>query len=99
MQAVGTQAPMDFEWDEAKRLSNLAKHGLDFADAYMLFLAFHVRIEARTTGNERRWLAIGTIDGKPITAVFTTRQSSIRLISFRRSHHGERRKYRALHGR
>ncbi|HML55821.1 MAG TPA: BrnT family toxin [Solidesulfovibrio magneticus] len=24
---------MDFEWDEAKRLANLAKHGIDFLDA------------------------------------------------------------------
>jgi hypothetical protein len=23
---------MNFEWDEAKRAGNLAKHGLDFAD-------------------------------------------------------------------
>lgn len=24
---------MEFEWDEAKRRSNLAKHGVDFTDA------------------------------------------------------------------
>ena len=28
--------PMELEWDEAKRLSNLEKHGLDFADASKL---------------------------------------------------------------
>lgn len=27
---------MEFEWDEQKRLSNLAKHGLDFADVAQL---------------------------------------------------------------
>jgi uncharacterized protein len=28
---------MRFEWDERKRLSNLAKHGLDFLDADLIF--------------------------------------------------------------
>jgi uncharacterized DUF497 family protein len=28
---------MRFEWDERKRLSNLAKHGLDFLDADLVF--------------------------------------------------------------
>jgi uncharacterized protein len=28
---------MEFPWDENKRLSNLAKHGLDFEDAHWVF--------------------------------------------------------------
>lgn len=28
---------MKYEWDENKRQENLAKHGLDFADACQLF--------------------------------------------------------------
>jgi uncharacterized DUF497 family protein len=28
---------MRLEWDERKRLSNLAKHGLDFLDAELIF--------------------------------------------------------------
>jgi len=28
---------MDFEWNEAKRRSNLDKHGLDFRDALDMF--------------------------------------------------------------
>lgn len=28
---------VDFTWDEVKRLSNLQKHGLDFADAHRVF--------------------------------------------------------------
>lgn len=30
---------MDYEWDETKRLSNLAKHGIDFLDSNMAFEA------------------------------------------------------------
>ena len=28
---------MEFTWDEHKRLSNVAKHGLDFEDAHGVF--------------------------------------------------------------
>ncbi len=28
---------IEFEWDEAKRLSNIQKHALDFQDAIILF--------------------------------------------------------------
>lgn len=28
---------MDFEWNEAKRLSNLAERGVDFRDAALIF--------------------------------------------------------------
>ncbi len=38
---------MELEWDEAKRLINLAKHRLDFLDAYIVFDAPHVETPAR----------------------------------------------------
>lgn len=28
---------MEFEWDEAKRLANLRKHGIDFLDVSIVF--------------------------------------------------------------
>jgi uncharacterized protein len=28
---------MEFEWDEAKRLSNIRKHGIDFAEITSIF--------------------------------------------------------------
>jgi uncharacterized DUF497 family protein len=40
---------MEFEWDEGKRLANMAKHGLDFVDAPVLFdggLSRHGREDA-----------------------------------------------------
>ena len=37
---------MDFEWDESKRLANVAKHGIDFSDAVQIFEGNFV--EART---------------------------------------------------
>ena len=89
---------MEFEWDEAKRAANRAKHRLDFVDAIALFEALHVEERARTVDGEERYLAIGWMDEGVATAIFTRRGDSIRLISRRRSRNDERRRYQALHG-
>ena len=36
---------MKFTWQESKRLANLKKHGLDFADAWKVFAGAMVLIE------------------------------------------------------
>lgn len=89
---------MDFEWDEAKRLANVEKHGLDFLDAIELFDANHVMAPARTVGSEQRWCVIGLIDGRHVALIFTRRGDTIRVISLRRARHDERRQYEALFG-
>ena len=88
---------MIFEWDEAKRLSNLEKHGLEFLDVSALFGGFHVRGEAATIAGEERWWATGRIDDVLATVIFTRRGDAIRVISLRRARHEERRRYQALH--
>jgi uncharacterized protein (DUF4415 family) len=60
---------LEFEWDEPKRLSNIAKHDVDFRDAIVFFENPHVVEDARFAGNEQRWLAIGTIDNRYVTTV------------------------------
>ena len=87
---------MEFEWDQAKRLANLAKHGFDFLRATDVFLGPHLLIPARNAAAEHRWLAIGTTDGVPVTVVFTQRGQTIRVISIRSSRRGERSRYQAL---
>jgi uncharacterized DUF497 family protein len=52
-------------WDEAKRLSNLAKHGLDFGDLSPEFFA-SARVER---AQHDRLLAIGRLDDLIIAAV------------------------------
>jgi hypothetical protein len=45
-----------FEWDEAKRAANLAKHGIDFVDALEMFAApMFVRSDERKDYGEPRW--------------------------------------------
>ena len=75
----------DFEYDERKSASNLQKHGIDFIDAQALWhdpdlLEIPARIE-----DEPRYLAIGKIGLKHWSAVITYRESTIRIISVRRS--------------
>ncbi len=76
---------MEFEFDPDKSTVNQAKHGIDFAEAQVLWQdPMYVEIPARTT-DEPRWLVIGQINGKHWSAVVTYRQQRIRIISVRRS--------------
>jgi uncharacterized protein len=88
---------MRFEWDERKRLANLAKHGLDFLDAVLAFdEPCHSYQSPR--GGEDRWVTIGLLEGREVAVVWVERGDAIRVISFRRARHEERRQYRELYG-
>ncbi|MHC1727340.1 MAG: BrnT family toxin [Syntrophobacteraceae bacterium] len=89
---------MRFEWDERKRLSNLEKHGLDFLDVTLIFEAPHIEAPSAYRGEEQRFLAIGTFDGRCVTIVYTIRSEAIRIISFRGARYAERQKYQELYG-
>jgi len=58
---------MRFEWDEAKNRANIRKHGLDFADAEIMFRnVLLVRADTREDYDEKRWIGIGQLeDGLP----------------------------------
>ncbi len=88
---------MRFEWDEKKRLTNLEKHGLDFIDVVDIFEAPYVETCSSYEGDEERFLATGKLEGRFVTAVYTHRGENIRIISFRRARHEERRKYQELY--
>ena len=76
---------MDFEYDPDKSIENKRKHGIDFADARLLWAdPGLVEIPARIT-DELRWLLIGKIGEKHWSAVIARRGEDIRLISVRRS--------------
>jgi hypothetical protein len=49
---------MRFEWDERKRLSNLAKHGLDFVRAVEVFDRPSFTYQSARPGEER-WVTVG----------------------------------------
>ena len=89
---------MRFEWDEHKRLSNVDKHGLDFLDVWAVFEDAHFIVPSAYGGDEERFLAIGVLAGRLVTVVCTRRSETVRVISFRRARHEERRKYQELFG-
>lgn len=86
------------EWDEAKRLSNVARRSLDFADTDLVFDGRPVTTAASQRDDEDRFVSTAEISGKLYTVVWTWRGVNQRIISFRRAAHGEERAYRQIFG-
>jgi uncharacterized DUF497 family protein len=81
---------MRFEWDDAKRKSNLKTHDLDFADAEIVFGGLTVSYEDdRFRYNEQRLVTLGLLRGIPVSIVHSESQDVIRIFSFRRATHNE----------
>ena len=93
--ATARDTGMEFEWDEAKRLKVLEKHGIDFLDLDELFDRDVLFLPARSDG-EARELAVGWSGTMWVTVVFTRRGEKLRLITARRARENERRAYRAV---
>ena len=89
---------MEFEWDEAKRLSNLTKHDVDFVDVQELFDGRDTITTASNRFDEPRFMTTGRLGDHLFAVVWTTRGDVVRLISARRASHAENRAYRALYG-
>lgn len=89
---------MEFEWDEAKAESNLAKHGVSFE----LALEFEwesslQRGDGRFDYGEPRAIAIGRdAAGRFYTIVFTLRGAVVRVISARRASRREIAEWQAV---
>lgn len=85
-----------FEWDENKRLSNVAKHGIDFVDAKEVFNdpAAYTLLSPRKLA-ERRYVTVGLMRGILVAVIFTRRDQAIRIISARPAARGERQNYGA----
>jgi uncharacterized DUF497 family protein len=68
-------------WDENKRRSNLAKHGLDFADLTLEFFESSTIYPAKLG----RSLAIGEFDGEMVAAVIfrPLGQQALSVVSLR----------------
>ncbi len=85
---------MQYQWDRNKALSNLNKHGIDFADAVSVFsdelaiTIFDDRFE------EERFITIGIdLFSRVLVVVYTMRDDEIRLISARKASKNERSQY------
>jgi len=78
--------PVNLTWDEPKRLANLAKHGLDFADATKVFAGPMVLFEDdRFDYREQRMIGVGLLDYLVVLIVHIESDDTIRIISMRKA--------------
>ena len=85
---------MNFEWDDAKRKSNIKKHGIDFINAPMLFDGYTLTIaDERYDYGEERFITFGILEGRVVVVTHTEREGSIRIISIRKATKYENKAY------
>lgn len=85
---------MEIEWDAAKAAANVAKHGIDFADAAMVLydeLALTITDES---SDETRLVTMGRDPaGRLLVVVYALREDVVRIISARKATRAEKRQY------
>lgn len=88
---------MRFEWDVAKDIANVKKHGISFAEAMAVFEGNYFQAtDERHSEREDRFHVIGPIAKGIVTVVHTIRKRDVvRIISAWRATKAEARRYRA----
>lgn len=94
---------MRFEWDEAKSVISLAKQGVRFETATLVF-DDPLRLSAldRTVDAEERWVTVGSAGGVVLLLVVHAdreekREEVVRIISARKATPRERKRYEEDH--
>jgi uncharacterized DUF497 family protein len=86
---------MHFEWDVAKNLINIRKHGIDFVDVVDMFN--HPMLTLSDDSQryaEERWIAMGWIQTTIGVVVYTEKcGDTIRIISARKATKHEVKRY------
>ncbi|MDA9505028.1 hypothetical protein XI09_10020 [Bradyrhizobium sp. CCBAU 11386] len=83
---------MKIVWDEPKRLANLDKHGLDFADLNETF--FDTALVIPSHNRSKRWIAVGVSIRGVIVVVFARLgREGVSIISMRPASRSERKLY------
>ena len=93
---------MRWTWDQEKDRINRRKHHISFQTAILVFEDQDVLIDADPYPFERRWRAIGYIDGMIITVIYTEPEDpgqEGRIISARKATCLERTRYEEGNGR
>lgn len=85
---------MKYEWDETKRLVNLQRHGIDFADVRQVFEnETATEIDDRFDYGEVRYISLGLLFGEVVAVSHTETDANIRIISVRKAEKYEQDKY------
>ena len=86
---------MQYEWSDAKNRSNVAKHGLDFADAEQVFTVPCVTFrDNRIDYGEVRLITLGLLAGRVVVVAHAPRgEETTRIISMRKANRREQKIY------
>jgi len=85
---------MKLEWDEQKRILNLEKHGLDFADAPKLLEGVYIVLQDdRGSYSEERRQTYGHLFGRLTMFAWTPIPGGMRIFSMRKCNDREKRKF------
>jgi len=95
-----TTPEIDITWDPVKAISNIASHGVTFAQAAMVLddpLALTV-FDAGHSETEERWFTLGVSGGKLLAVSHTYKMTDpdsaqVRIISARNATRREREQY------
>jgi uncharacterized DUF497 family protein len=89
--------PLLFDWDPAKASSNLAKHGVTFAEASSVFgdpLSYTMPDPLHAESVEDRFVTIGrSVRQRTLVVVHSDRAGRVRIISARLATRREQRAY------
>jgi uncharacterized DUF497 family protein len=86
--------PVVISFDPAKRAGNLAKHGLDLAEAEQVLAGpCAERLDDRFDYGEPRWVSLGLLRGEVVACVWTERDEEARVISLRKASVNEQKEY------
>ena len=88
--------PLQFEWDEPKARTNLAKHGVSFEEASTVFadsLSITIDDPAHSEAEDRFIILGHSHRQRLLVVVHNERGDRIRLISARRANRNERKQY------
>ena len=81
---------MRFEWDEAKRRSNIRRHRFDFIGVEKVFASEIVTVrDDRFDYGEIRFLTFGVLNGRVVTVTHTETDEVTRIISVRKASKNE----------
>jgi len=85
---------MQYEWDEAKKLTNIQKHGIDFVEIDTVFAGQTVTIlDSRFDYGEARFITVGLLKGNAVVIAHTETDEVIRIISVRKATKNEEIRY------
>ncbi len=81
---------MRLQWDNLKNISNVAKHGLDFADAEQVLAAPCLTFsDSRFDYGEDRLITLGLLAGRVVLIAHAPRGDTTRIISMRKANKRE----------